>query len=175
MVSINLSQSGEQRKHEQTRGTFDKRFVVSVSILILVFGVLFGLRAYGDYLDNQITMVDGQTREITAQFSGESVTRISDFQKRLDIIAEKLKDSQKNAQGSFGIVESLMIPGITLTSYSYNAEEKSLVLKAITDDFQKIAQQVMSFKSNSSVTNTFVKNAKRGTDGLIGFELSVGL
>lgn len=175
MSSINLSQSNLERSHHESDTIFDKSLVISLSLIILSFGSLFGLSAYNAVLEKNTVAVNENIATALKELESDSVNRVIDFQERLTNIDAKLVSKDVSSQDMFALIEKSMVSGASLGSYAYNAEEKTLTVKVIASDFKVIAQQIMNFKSVSAFTSVLVSDASKGNDGVVTSNVLISL
>lgn len=175
MTNINLSQSSAERRKMESQGIFDKTLVISIGLIALSFGTLFGLKMYNASLNSKAAELDSEIAAKSKGLEGDAVNRVVDFQMRSEEIAKKLADTTLSSQDMFVLVEKLMVQGVSLDSYEYDTQKKALSIKAVSGDFKSVAQQIMSFKSNSTFKGVSVKSTSRDDKGAIIFDLTASL
>lgn len=173
MNNINLSQVSQQRKEDLSKGTaFNKTVLLSLFILILALGVSFGSQFYADSLETDKTNVLNQITEQSDKLSYDKVGRVTNFQHRLGMIDTKMKDPQAPEDILDKVAKAIM-PSVTLTSYSYDLDHKTIALVAVTDNLKNAAQQILSLKK-ASFTSVEMESGKKNDTGLSEFSLKVG-
>lgn len=175
MANINLSQSNLERSNQDLGTVFDKSLVISLGLLILSFGTLFGLKMYNSYLEKKTAML---SEEILAQLKvleGDSVNRVIDFQERLTNIDRKLTSKDISPVDMFASMEKLMVSEASLDTYEYDVAGKTLSLKIVTGDFKIIARQVMNFKSFGAFKSVAVTDTLKKDDGTVVSNVIISL
>jgi len=145
-------------------------FFISVLILIASFSILFGLKIFHNKVKNETASIKNQVNGELRSLGEEKISRVADFQKRIEE-AENNLSYNKNPKEIMSKVESLMVPGVVLTSYDYDSSSKTLKLEAISDSFKIIAEQILSLKSSSYFKNVRVSKTIRDEDGRINFSV----
>ncbi|MDD5084245.1 MAG: hypothetical protein PHT88_04965 [Candidatus Moranbacteria bacterium] len=175
MSSINLSQSNLERSRQESGTIFDKSLVISLSLIVLSFGSLFGLNAYNSVLEKNVVAANDTITTHLKELESDSVNRVVDFQERLTNIDAKLAVKDISSQDMFALVEKSMVSGASLGSYVYNTEAKTLTVKIVASDFKIVAQQIMNFKSVSAFTSVIVSDALKGNDGVVTSNVIISL
>jgi hypothetical protein len=175
MANINLSQSNAENGGKDVESIFDTRLVISLGIIILAFGTLFGLKMYGSSLEKETASLSANIDTQIKELAGDSSRRVIDFQERMKNIDEKLMNTSVSPQDMFVLMEQLVITGNSLDSYNYDVNGKAVTMKIVSNDFKSAAQQVMSFKSHSAFTSVNIVNSQKGIDGKVSSEVVISL
>ena len=171
MVNINFHQKNQPGKSAQKKRIAAMgSFFISVLILIASFSILFGLKIFHNKVKNETALIKDQVSGELRSLGEEKINRAADFQKRIEEAENNLSYS-KNPKEIMSKVESLMVPGVVLTSYDYDSSNKTLELEAISDSFKIIAEQILSLKSSSYFKNVRVSKTARNEDGRINFSV----
>lgn len=172
MAGINLSHSAEQASELKQHSVFGRGAIIIVVILLLTLAAWGGISFYEKKL---VAEVDGIASEIASKrgaFFGADVDDVADFQFRLDILKAGMNDRVSPA-GMLGSVEELLLPGIRLTEYSFDAAKKEVVLDGDADTLGTIAKQMVLIKRMPGFSNLSVKSLSRADDGKFEFGFSV--
>jgi len=171
MVNINFHQKNQQDESaKKKRIAINGSFFVSILILVISFSIFFGLKVFRNNAKNETASIKSRIGEEMKSLGEEKISRTADFQKR----TEELEDSisrNKNPKEIMSKVESLMVPGVVLTSYDYDSSKKILELEAISDSFKTIAEQILSLKSSSYFEDVRAPKTTRDEDGRINFSV----
>ena len=149
----------------------DGSFIVITVLFCLVVAGFGGLRLYIGTLDSRLTELDSTLQESSAQLRGADVDRVARFDDRLTLAKQQQMSDPVNAQKLLQQLESLVIPSVRLTKYEYNAAEKFVEVAGETDSFKYVAQQIISFKSDSLFAGIKVESLDRTEAGRIRFSL----
>ncbi len=174
MPGINLSHSAEQANELRGRNSFGRGAVSIVVILLLSIAAWGGISFYEKKL---MAEVDGIASEVAAKrgaFSGADVDDVADFQFRLEILKNGLKERVSPA-GMLGSVEGLLLPGIRLTEYSFDAKEKTVSLTGEADALGTVAKQLVLIKRMPEFAGLSVDSLSREESGIFEFGLSIAL
>lgn len=146
MSNINLSSfSQEEKKPTQLA---EKSLLGIFSVLVLVLAAWAGLFFYGKYLDKSIEQAKQSYQSQIAQLGSEGSKNVIDFQKRLDV-SKSLITQGRNIGDDLTQVESLMVPNVYLSGYSYDESGKKISLTCVGDNYNTVAKQILSFKNSS--------------------------
>ncbi|MCD6149627.1 PilN domain-containing protein [bacterium] len=171
MVNINFHQKNQQDESaKKKRMAINGSFFVSILILVISFSIFFGLKVFHNNVKNETASIKGQMNEELRSLGEEKISRTADFQKRTEEIESGISRN-KNPKEIMSKVESLMTPGVVLTSYKYDSVKKTLALEAISDSFKKIAEQILSLKSSSYFEDVRVPKTTRDEEGRINFSV----
>lgn len=174
MANLNLSQSTLERKRSESNSIFDRHFMIPMSLIILSFGTLFGLKIYDAALKNEVASLDASSKVKLSGLESESVNRLVDFQARSEAIDAKLK-AGVSPQDMFATIEKLMVGGVSLDSYNYDMEARTVAMKVISSDFKSIAQQAMNFKTMGSFKSVVVSDSAKKDDGTVVSNILISL
>lgn len=146
MSSINLSSfSQEEKKPAQLT---EKSLLGVFLILVLVLAAWSGLFFYGKYLDKKIDQAKQNYQEQIVQLGNEGSKNVIDFQKRLDV-SKALIAQGRNIGEDLTQIESLIVPNVYLSGFSYDESGKKISLNCVGDNYNTVAKQILSFKNSS--------------------------
>ncbi len=171
MVNINFHRKDERAESEKKKKVaINSSFLISILILVVSFSILFGLKIWRSSTESEVNSIKDQINKELESLGEENINRVADFQRRVGELEVSLSEN-KNPQEIMAKVESLMIPGVVLTAYNYNSEEKILKLEAVCDSFKIIAEQILSLKSSSYFEDVRVPSTSRDEEGRINFSV----
>lgn len=170
MNGMNLASTMPEKK-AKTRRTFDNYFIFITGIFFLAVAFFVGLRWYINVLDNRLVDFDTTLADNAKQLRGERVDRVAHFGERLKLIEKQLDGNSidSDSQKLLGQLESLVIPSVKLTKYEYNEAENSVEIAGETDSFKSVAQQIISFKSETLFDKIKVESLVVAEGGRVEF------
>lgn len=174
MPGINLSRSAEQAAELKKYDSFGRGAISILVILALTLAAWGGIAYYERQLSAEI---GGIVSEISAKrgvFSGVDVDDVADFQFRLEILKAGLKE-QVSPAGMLGSVEGLLLPGVVLEKYSFDAEKKTVSLSGEADALGTIARQMVLMKRMPGFSGLSMNSLSREDGGMFTFDLSIAL
>jgi hypothetical protein len=174
MPGINLSHSAEQASELKRSHSFGRGAVSVIGIFALALAVWGGVSFYEKKLVAEVDAVAAEIVSKKGAFSGADVDDVADFQFRLEILESELNGLVVPAS-MLGSIEGLLLPGVVLTEYAFDAATKSITLIGKTDSFGTIARQMVLIKRMPDFSGLSVKSLSRDKDGVIRFDFSVAL
>lgn len=174
MPGINLSQTAQQKTGVRKHAIFGKGLIAIVIVLLLAVAAWRGLVFWENRIDGEIAAVEAETAKVRIGFGGEQADRVADFQFRLDSIAGSFKDKVYPAD-MLRSLESLMIAGIDLSEYGFDAKKRTITLAGQSDSFLAVAQQMAILKRTPGFASLSVDSLERKETGKIGFKFSINL
>ncbi len=141
MANINLVTDKENTK---VLGTGTGALLVAFFVVAMIYA---GMVFYGNKLDADLIAVkDDYTNKFNIFSIGDS-KRVLDFQNRLKI-SDKLLATERDNGKDLANIEDVMIAGVYLNSYSYDAQTKSIKIDCYADSYDTVAKQILSFKGD---------------------------
>lgn len=174
MPGINLSQTAQQKTDVRKHVIFGKGLIAITIVLLLAVAAWRGLVFWEQRIDGEIAVIDAETGKIRADFKGEQADKVADFQFRLDIIDRSFAGKIYPAD-MLRSLESLMIAGIDLSDYSFDAKKRSVSIAGQADSFLAAAQQMAILKRTPGFASLSVDSLDREETGKIGFRFSINL
>ncbi len=172
MPGMNLAQSAQKKGVGQYLGKGLVFVILSIVIIVAIWG---GLSYYENQLIQNIADVEAQTTQARVNMTQDRINSISDFQFRIDNIVESGKDSQAEPMVVLESVEGTILPGITLSNYSYNVTQKTVDLIGEADSFRTIVQQLTMLKKLPDLKGLSVSKLERNDVGRINFSFIIAL
>lgn len=145
MQNINLITDEESKKN--TSSILGKNTVVALAILGLIL-VLYGAILFlNKNTASKIGEISGAYQEKYDSFLEGNANEIIDYKNRSET-AKDLLDNNMSSSNLFQFIEESLIPSVYLDSYEYEAEEKTITLSIIADNFNTVSKQILSFKES---------------------------
>lgn len=164
MTNINLYQRDFEKEHlVKNKKIADKGLIISVCVLLFTLLVLGGLKIYSRTIDDKISAVRNQIEgeNKTIGLENTDMRRVADFQARMDVI-EKNIASKTDPAINLEKIEKTIVAGSLLKSLEYSAGNFSLTL--VTDNFQVMARQILSFKKSGFFKNVGIDKVYRSSE-----------
>lgn len=175
MAGLNLSHlRDEERAEQKSRGFFNVSTSISIAVLVLAGAAFGGLRWYIGSLDKEIAAVDSVIEKSAGQIRGDRVDRVADFDARVAFFSNR-KGEFLEPQEILKKLEGVMVPGVVLTEYAYASDSETSLISGTTDDFRKLAEQMLRLKSEAIFGRVTVDELTRGDGNQILFVLNAGL
>lgn len=172
MVGLNLSQPSLQDVERETaqrkKNSFNLGLALSIGFLVLVFlvwGILYYLLGS---VDRQVATADDMLSASTSSFRGDAIDKILAFDDRLHLINKGLA-AGLDPKSQLDFLENLMVQGVSLDSYEYDAEARVIKIKAHASNIRSIAEQLMSFQNEKSLTKVQSEGVNRDQEGRLTF------
>jgi hypothetical protein len=143
MANINLVTGNEEGKMLGT-GTS-----ALLAVFLVTIAVYFGLFFYGNKLDADTQQLTDEYNDKLKAFVAGDARKVLDFQNRLTISSELLKQSRDN-KGDVAGVEEAMVAGVYLDGYKYDNAAKNITLDCYADSYETVAKQILSFKGSAT-------------------------
>jgi hypothetical protein len=174
MPGINLSRSAEQATELKKYNSFGRGAVSILIVLILVIAAWIGIVSYEKKL---VAEIDGIASDIAAKrgsFSSSDVDDVTDFQFRLEILRAGLRERVSPAS-MLGSIEGLLLPGIVLSKYSFDASTRIISISGKADTLGIIAKQMVLAKRVPELAGLSVDELSSDKDGKFSFSFSIKL
>jgi len=156
MANINLVTNKEEGG---TLGAGIGMLLVFFVLISLVYG---GLLFYGKQLDNNMKLIDDDSKLKSFGFVASDASKVVDFQSRLTI-SEELLARERSGNRDIAKIEEAMIAGVFIGSYKYDDATKAITLDCFADNYETIAKQILSFKSFDYFSNVLAGETKFDT------------
>lgn len=174
MPGINLSQTAQQKTGIRKHAIFGKGLITIIIVLLLAVAAWRGLVFWEQRIDGEIAAIEAETAKIRASFEENQADKAADFQFRLDIIGKSFAGKVYPAD-MLRSLESLMLAGIDLSEYGFDAKKRSISIAGQSDSFLTVAQQMAILKRTPGFASLSVESLEREETGEIGFSFSINL
>jgi len=174
MPEMNLAQRTD-RNNVGWRRWFGKGALFLVVVSVAAIALWQGLLFYERVLADRIAAKDIEISDAIASISQEDINKIADFQFRLDGVSTGLarQASVGNPAELLGTVEKVVVPGVRLVSYSYDAGTGTIGIDGEADSFRSVVQQMVAFKSEPGYETLSVSDIGRNESNRVTFSFSV--
>lgn len=175
MSQINLM-SGREESNRPAKNFFGSPFFLSATILVVTFGVYFGMMYYVGSLERSVA---SHEKELTAKKDlvvGDKANRVADFANRLSVIDGNLKKTASFPNEPLSRIERFIMPEVNLTSYSYDMEKGRVKISLAADSFRSVAQQIVALKQKGAFSVVSVDGSVRiNAEGKIEADINLSL
>lgn len=173
MAGVNLSRLTVTDQQPHGKGHFAvSGFWISIVVLLVTLAGWGGLRWYIHSLDQKVAALDTIIADDTSRLTGDDVDRVADFSARLTFIGSD-PATLVDPQTIFAKLESLVVPQVTLVKYEHDQSARTSTVSGTTDNFRYLAEQIVSFKGESSFVGVQVGDISRSDKGAIEFTLII--
>ena len=167
MAGINLSE-GVTSAGAKQRSSFDFGFLFSVILVVIVLGAWGGIRYFIFTTDKSTASLDAEIATAMNDIQGDKVNRILAFDTRRTGIEESAKTNEDVA-ARLSLLESLVIPSVRLTEYSFNHDNGVVTVSGVTNEYKYLAQQLISLKKEPGYAGMRVDKIGNTESGDISF------
>ncbi len=174
MPGINLSRSAEQATELKKYNSFGRGAVSIIIVLILVIAAWIGIASYEKRLVAEVEAIASDAATKRGAFSGSDVDDVADLQFRLEILKAGLRERVSPA-AMLGSIEGLLLPGIVLSEYSFDAPKRMITVSGKADALGTIARQMVLVKRVPEFSGLSVDTLSRDEDGKFEFSFSIEL
>lgn len=170
MPGVNLSQSMIEEERPLQRSFFDTGVILSLVVLMLVGLGWGGLRLYMNSLDAKIAALDTTINANGEDLRGDRIDRVADFEARIKYFS-KNKEDFIEPENILAALETVMVSGIVLTKYEYDQVTGVSTISGRSEDFKKLAEQILSLKSERIFSQVEVEGVGRDEEKRLTFVL----
>ena len=168
MTTINLYQNQQKEQKGFFSALAKNGLFFSLSILVVIILVLFGLKFAASLLSKQSgSLAANVQKEKESMLGLGNLEQIVDLQTRLKQIKDNLQI--KNSQVSriqmtqvLSYFGAEVNAGITVSSYEYKSDKNKIDLTFNANNFSDAAQQILNFKESNYFTNVNLIGISRG-------------
>ncbi|NTW29646.1 MAG: hypothetical protein HGA33_00015 [Candidatus Moranbacteria bacterium] len=171
MPGMNLAQSTQQGKIGNGRH-IGKGLIFLLSVIAAVVVIWIGFSFYERFLSGGIADAEARIVEERQNMSIEKVDKVTDFQFRLERIAAEKRDSLGPAE-MLASVESLILPSVKLSEFTYEESERTIHMIGEADSFRTVVQQMVLLKKMPELETLTVPTLGRNKDGRIDFTFTI--
>lgn len=164
MSNINLTTNIEEKKLAPL--PMINGGLLAITLFFLLTAVSWvGITIYNKNVKSQIDAVKSQyDKSYNSIVSNNKARDVADFQNRTDQVKKMLDgDSGGNTVQNLGIIEKIILPSVYLDSYAYDKQNGQITLRCVTDNYNNVAKQILSFKTFKDENNfSYFSVAKAG-------------
>lgn len=151
------------------KNIFDKAFVFSIALIIIVGGIWAAERILIYMLDRQIAQYEATTEASLASVTAEDVQKVHDITSRLDAIGSNAA-TQVKTEDLLGSLEKNTIPQVRLTKYEYESDG-TIALSGVVSDYRFLAEQLLRYRQDPLFATAEVANTGRTDSGQVTFDI----
>ncbi len=176
MSQINLMSGGEAAAGRPSKSFFSSSLFLSVAILVVTFGVYFGVLYYSQSLESSVASHEEELVAKKNLVAGEKANRVADFADRLNVIDGNLQKTMTVPNDPLSRIERAIIPDVNLSSYSYDVDKKMVDISVVADSFRSVAQQIVTLKRDNAFSAVAVDGSVGiNADGKVSAKLNLSL
>ena len=174
MVDINLIPKEYKGRGLDFANIFSKTGGIALILFILSLLIYGGLFFYSQALDKKLESVKQEITTLDSKRDSTTESAIDTADKKLELIEGLFKDHFYWSK-LFSEIEKAVVPQVYFSESKFNfAEEKvNLLLSGSAKGYTAVAQQMVSFKENSSVEEIEVSNIRLNDSGGVEFDLAI--
>ncbi len=146
----------------------NRLITVGVVLLLLVVAAYGGLAWYQNSLDTQIVDVDNQSIELSKQRDEKTEQSLTVLSKQMAITGQILQNHIFWST-AFAKIEAGLAGAVQFKSFSAQAIDSSLHIRAITDSYATIARQLAAFTGTDGITDVALEGVNTLTSGKLDF------
>ncbi len=154
---------------------FSKIGILLIGLLVLSLIVYGGLFYYNKSLTERLSELQTQTEEINRQRDTKFEEKVISLEAALNSLSNILKN-HVYWSNVFSEFESLTLPQVSFSNFNASLKDDGsvdLTLSGNTSGYTYLAKQMVSFSRDELVSNIKLSGINLGTEGGIGFGLSV--
>jgi len=150
-------------------------------LLIVFSGILFGfslliyggLQGYNRVLDGQVADIDDQLQSLKGEVDTESQRHYLDFYSQIANV-QKILNSHVQLSDFFSDLESRTNTRVKYNNIGVNASRNEITLDGVSESYERLAEQLESFRLMQGVTRVELKSSSVNTNGnRVDFSISV--
>jgi len=174
VVDINLIPKEYKRKGLNLANIFSKTGGIVLILLILSLLVFGGLFLYSQLLNKKLDNIKQEKSDLESRRDSQTELTIEKIGKKLDLVENLFKEHLYWSK-LFSEIEKAVVPQVYFSESKFNFidEEVNLLLAGKARTYTAVAQQMVSFKENSSIEKIEVSNISLSESGGIDFDLSI--
>ena len=145
-------------------------FIVGV---ILIFAFYWTVKHYRSLLKDKIQELTQEEDDLKAEkIELRKKSAVTEFQAKLDAL-ESIVDSHVNWKGVLETIENLTLPKVKYNSFDSDSSERSIRLSGFTANFTSLAEQMVIFKNNPDLIESFKLESFKMSENGIDFSLEI--
>ncbi len=166
-IDVNLAPS------DNTRVNIGLYIRILLVVLVVVITGIFSYKSISDYqsekenintIKSRISKIE---REVNDLISSRDVRNKLDFYIRKDLFVTTYSNITRTSR-LFDVLEGIVTDGVVFQGFSFNADEGSLVVKAVAESYEKAVWQWYLFKKSDYVKSVKVSEISKGNDQRAG-------
>lgn len=173
MANVNLYGAPEQAKAQsRARRSSLGSIVFSVAIIVITLGVFGGMHMWQGMVRSEVDATEATiaTTRQSLLVNSEDIDALHDVDLRLTHIESA---QAREVAPLLASIESDVISGVLLSSYSYEKEDNSISLEGDAVDFSTLARQVERFRGDSTIGAVVLESTGLSEEGYVLFTVRV--
>ena len=154
-----------------SKNIFDKAFVFSIALIVIVGGIWATERVLIYLLDKEIAEYKASTAASLSSLSAENVQKVHDITSRT-VAIDKNRATKINTQEILTDLEKSTIPQTTLNSFEYKSDGAMSIAGSVSD-YRFLAEQILRYRQTPLFATAEATSANRSDDGQITFDITV--
>lgn len=156
MVNINLTTENITAKAPP----LFKREVVILAVLLIALIIAYGgLLLYEKQVIKKTEAKNAEYAVAFKELTEGNTKAVFDFQNRLSS-AGNLFSAGNQTLDNLKRMENLIIPGVYISSFSYDAEKNKISLNLVAENYNLMAKQIFSFKTAPEFSDVAVSSSQ---------------
>ena len=158
----------------KTDSIFNKLFLFSLILLIILGGSYIFLRFKNSSIQSNIRDVNNQIIEIKAGKDNSIERYIFDTKKKINDFSEIL-EKHKITSNFFTFIDKASNKEVKFLELSLNTETKNVSLKGETENFDTLGKQILNLKKSDLVKGLDISNISLNKEGKVNFSVNFSL
>lgn len=152
MAEPSLIPNSSQQYASRPRESAGIFMVAGVLIFILSISALVGLIFYRQYLNNQKDALAGEIKEQEKEFNQSDIQEWARTAEAIDL-AKQILANHRYVSNAFSFIQKNTLPDVRYSKFSFDAENKKIILGAEAKNYTAMAQQRQIFISNPAIVS----------------------
>jgi len=150
----------------------NRLILIGIGLVVLVLLFVGGLWMYSNNLTDQISAADKQLADLEAQRDKKVEQNLVTLSKQIVLTSQILEDHVYWSTG-FSKIESALQSNVQFKSLSAVLGEKSIRVRALSDNYTTIARQLAAFVADNSVKDVSLDGVSTLTSGKLDFNIKI--
>ncbi len=172
MTNINLSTGQTMQSSDPVQSANKYGLISSISILAVALGAVGILLLWKNDIEKKKVIAKASYDEKYKELTSSKNNAIVDLQNRI-FLAKNLVKQAPVAFDMLQVVEKSLVAGVYIDSYSQDKVASSLKLSCVTDSYDSVAKQVLSFNRVDAFTEVTVGKMDLSSEGKINFAIDI--
>lgn len=145
MIDLNLK---TQEEIDKGKIKWGKTLPFALLVLILIILIYMGLSIYTIKINEKTNLTRDIYNQKLEDIKSGNAKNVFDFQNRLNE-SKKIVEGNINPSDSLKEIEKVMIPGVYLFSFQFDAENRKISLESVAFNYNDVSKQILSFKKSA--------------------------
>lgn len=148
--------------------------ILTVSFLVLVILICFGLWGYKNSLIREKENLEGEFEELTSQRDLELETNLIALKEGIDDF-KKILEQRLYSSKFFKMLDELTLPRVQFTGLNADLSQAVIVLKTEVINYQTLAKQIVAFEQDWRIKKVELSEVRLNTAGRLDSDLGIEL